>query len=146
MRFNLKQMLLATALVGVILTFGLFVFSIVKTRSVVSIDHPNGSRLRVVQEFNAELFNTSIYFDDGDGQWRWYYYDHEDWYWGSAISQIDGDSIQVTAGIRSIEIDTKTGECAISSAQGNRTYDKSTRITNLPAGSSVDKTISENAG
>ena len=145
MKFSLKHMFVATALIGAALAVGLFIASIVKTRSVVSIDHPNGTRLRIVQKFTAELFDTSIYFDDGDGQWRWYYYDHEDWYWGSARSRIEGNLIQITSGERSVEIDTKTGDCTISNGESyRREYDKSTRITELPSGISGDNTKSEN--
>jgi hypothetical protein len=54
-----------------------------QTRVIVKVDHPKGTRLCVIQQFNdfsPELFTTSISFDDGDGNWRWYYFDHEDSY------------------------------------------------------------------
>jgi hypothetical protein len=57
-----------------------------QTRVIVKVDHPKGTRLCVIQQFNdfsPELFTTSISFDDGDGNWRWYYFDHEDSYWNS---------------------------------------------------------------
>ena len=134
MRIRLRLFLLATA-IALVAAIGLFTYSIVKTRLVVNVDHPNGSRLRVVQKLGYESFYTAIYFDDGDGQWRWYYYDHNDAYWGSASILIDDNVIKITSDQRRIEMDTKTGDCTISDARENSTImRKSTKIVSLPEG------------
>ncbi len=85
MRYSTKTLLILTAIVASLLAMTLMVNSAIKTRVLASVDHPNGTRLRVVQYFNyqPELFTTSIYFDNGDGNWHWYYFDHEDSYWGT---------------------------------------------------------------
>ena len=125
MRFSLKQLFLLTTVVAITCVAFLIVQHAMATRAIVSEDLPNGTRVRVVQEFSGEPFNTSIYFDDGDGQWRWYYYDHEDWYWGTADSTFEAGVLHVSTGSRSIVIDTVTGECEISGSQmGNRRYEK----------------------
>ena len=66
---------------------------------------------------------------DGDGTWRWYYYDHEDSYWCSADCEIEGPDIYISSpGYRSIQVNTVTGECKVSYADGRiRTYGKSGR-------------------
>lgn len=124
-----------TAIVGAILSIAVAIRSAIETRFVVNIDHPNGTRFRVVQkfEYSGDLFNTSIYFDDGDGQWRWYYYDHEDWYWGRAETNIDRSIIYVSANKRNVIFDTETGECTVSQLDGDsRHHRKSNRIKTLP--------------
>ena len=136
MRFKTRHLLLLTAIISVILSVAVAIQSAIKTRLVVNIDHPNGTRLRVVQkfEYSGDLFDTSIYFDDGDGQWRWYYYDHEDWFWGSADTNINGSVIAVSADKRSIVFDTKTGECTVSQLDGDiRIQEKSDVIRTLPS-------------
>ena len=103
---------------------------------IVSVDHPNGTRLRVTQQFNhqPELFTTSIHFDDGDGRWRWYYFDHQDFYWGSADAEIAGDRILVTARDRRIDFDTSTGRCSVMHEGRRRDHEKSEEFVALPAG------------
>ncbi len=137
MQFKTRHLLALTTIISVLLVIILSVRSALATRMVVSADHPNGARLRVVQNFtySGDFFNTSIYFDDGSGDWRWYYYAHEDWYWGSAEFKIIDSQINVSSNKRSIAIDTATGECTVSDADGvRRTFQKSDRIKNLPPG------------
>ena len=134
MRFTIRQLIGLLTLISVGLAMIVFVYAAIQTRLVAKIDHPNGTRLRLVQEFtySGELFETSIYFDDGDGKWRWYYYDHDDGYWGSAIIRVDGPQISITHKKRSVLFDTVTGECSIAQADGARRKDnKSVRIDNL---------------
>jgi hypothetical protein len=127
--------LILTAIVGAILSAAIVIRTAIEPRFVVNIDHPNGTRFRVVQEFqyNGEMFDTSIYFDDGNGQWRWYYYDHDDGYWGSAETKIDGSIINVFANKRSIKFDTETGECTVTQLEGGRrNQQKSSKFRTLP--------------
>ena len=107
----------------------------VSTRAVVSEDLPNGTRIRIIQTFSGEPFETAIYFDDGDGQWRWYYYDHEDWYWGRADTTYADGIVTIDASRRSVVFDTRTGECIIDGSQlGKTETGKSTRVVELPGG------------
>ena len=134
MRFTTKYLMLLTVVVAVILAVVVSVKSAIEPRFVSSIDHPNGSRLRVVQTFSyGDLFNTSIYFDDGDGRWRWYYFDHDDSYWQSADSQILGAEVHIKSDGRKIMFNVETGECTIQRGEGViRSAIKSTDFRMLP--------------
>lgn len=137
MRFNLRQLFLVIVVCSVVLSAGAYLCSAFAPRIVASVDHPNGTRLRVVQkfEYNGDLFNTTIYFDNGDGQWRWYYFDHDDTYWGRATSDVMEDTIRIESNDRMIQFDTVSGECRISNHEvGDRIYANSTRIVSLPDG------------
>ncbi len=137
MRYKIRHLLILTAIVGAILSAAIVIHTAIEPRVVVNIDHPNGTRFRVVQEFqyNGDMFDTSIYFDDGDGQWRWYYYDHDDGYWGSAGTEIDGSMINVFSIKRSIKFDTETGECTVTQFEGGRrNQQKSIKFRTLPPG------------
>ena len=102
-------------------------------RVVICVRHPNGSRLLVTQTWHGEPFNTVVFFDEGDGIWRWYYYEHEDWYWDTATGKIVGDEIHVNAWKRSVVINTVTGECRRVRTDGKDwTTRRSTRTDRLP--------------
>ncbi len=126
MRFTLKKLFFATAVIAVIVALSVFIRSALAMRLVAAVDHPNGSRLRVVQklQLSSDLFDTSIYFNDGDGRWRWYYFDHADWYWDIAETQVEQDIVFVRAPDREIVMDTRTGDCTISQNGDSRTYPK----------------------
>lgn len=130
MQYRIKSLLLLTALVGFVLAGIVFVLGAIQSRVIASAEHPNGARFRVIQNFNyqPELFTTSVYFDDGDGRWRWYYFDHEDFYWGNATAEIDGDKFTVASGSRQIELDAITGECRTIHSGRTRTVAKSDRF------------------
>jgi hypothetical protein len=136
LRYNIKTLLILTAIIASVLSAILIVDGAIQTRAIVNVDHPNGPRLRVIQYFNyqPELFTTSIYFDDGDGEWRWYYFDHEDSYWGGADVEIADNEIRVTSKYRNIEFDTSTGECTTFRSGKRRFHEKSDTIKSLPAG------------
>ena len=118
------------------LSVALVVRAAVELRVVASVDHPSGSHLWVTPKYGviSEPFVTEIFFDDGDGNWRWNYYDHEDSYWGSADCEVIGSEIHVKSpGNRSIQIDAFTDECSVWNAQGRtRCYGKSTRTDARP--------------
>ena len=90
----------------------------------------------MIQYFNyqPELFTTSIYFDDGDGEWRWYYFDHQDSYWGGAEVEIADSEIRVTSKYRNIEFDTSTGECTTLRSGRRRFHENSDTIKSLRSG------------
>jgi len=135
-QFGLKHVLMLVTTVCAALSVAVVIRSALEPRVVASVVHPNGTRLVVTQEFGmiGEPFVTEIYFDDGGGSWKWYYYDHEDSYWGNADCAIVGSDIRVSSpGKRSIQLDTTTGECSVSNAEGRiRSYRKSTQIDTLP--------------
>ena len=136
MRYNIKTLLILTAIIASVLSVILIVIGAIQTRAIVNVDHPNGTRLRVIQYFNyqPELFTTSIFFDDGDGNWRWYYFDHQDSYWGSAEIEIADNEISVTSKYRNLEFDTSTGECTTFHSGRRRFHEKSDTIKSLPQG------------
>jgi len=135
MKFRLKHLFAMVALAALVVAGSVMVADAVSNRAVVSEDLPNGTRVRIVQTFSGEPFETAIYFDDGDGQWRWYYFDHEDWYWGRADTSYADGILTVDAGRRSVVFDTRTGDCTIKGSQLGKTANgKSTRIVELPHG------------
>ena len=137
MQVTLRNVFLITFIVCAILGAGLYLQSKLEPRIVASVDHPNGTRLRVVQkfEYSGDFFNTSIYFDHGDQKWRWYYFDHDDSYWATADTDINGNEVRIESEQRLILFDTLTGQCKISNQEvGNRTSDRSTQIVDLPPG------------
>jgi hypothetical protein len=52
---------------------------------------PDGTEFCVVQtcNWNGEPFTTSCYYRKPGGNWGWFYYDHEDWYWGRGRTEVD---------------------------------------------------------
>lgn len=52
---------------------------------------PDGSEFCVLQRCNwsAEMFTTAFYHKPADGNWHWYYYSHQDTYWGGARIEFD---------------------------------------------------------
>ena len=136
------------AIIAVLLSIAFMVTAAIQTRVIASVDHPNGTRLRVIQYFNfqPELFTTSIYSDEGDGQWRWYYFDHEDSYWGSASTEINDSKILITSKNRRIEFETSTGECTTFHSDRNRFHKKSDTFKLLPDGVKEGSKPQENAG
>ena len=148
MRYNIKTLLILTVGIAVSLSVLLIVKGAIQTRVIVAVDHSIGTRLRVIQCFNyrAELFTTSMYFDDGDGKWRWYYIDHQDTYWGNAATEITNSKIYVTSKSRQIEFDTSTGECTVFHFGRRRDHEKSNRIHSLPPGVDDVPNPRKNAG
>ena len=84
-------------LAGVALFFGLAVAAfrhLNGPRVVANAVAPNGMEFRVVQQCNwsGEPFTTSCYYRKPGGAWGWFYYDHQDGYWGAAQTEIDADA------------------------------------------------------
>lgn len=129
MQFTLRHVFFIILIVGAIFCASLYLQSKLEPRIVASVDHPNGTRLRVVQkfEYSGDFFKTSIYFDNGDEKWRWYYFDHDDSYWGTADTDVEVNEIRIESKRRLILFDTVTGQCRLSNREvADRTYDKST--------------------
>ncbi len=81
------------ASIGVVLAAAavLFVRHIDDPRVVARAVAPDGTEFCVVQTCNwdFEFFTTSCYYRKAGGQWGWFYYDHQDWYWGRGRAEVD---------------------------------------------------------
>ncbi|MCC6507885.1 MAG: hypothetical protein IT423_02170 [Pirellulaceae bacterium] len=120
-RFRIQHILVLTAVIAVFITVWLAIQNAIATRTIVAIDLPAKKRVRVIQTFGGEPFDTKVYFDAGDGQWGFYYYEHEDWYWNKADVQSDGETISIMRGGRStIQLNTQTGACIVERLDGQR--------------------------
>ncbi len=135
-KFRIQHLLLLTTVIAVSIALWLALMSATSTRTIVSIDLPENKRFRVIQTFGGEPFDTKIYFDAGDGQWGFYYYEHEDWYWNQADVKSSGDTLSIMRGGRStIQLNTQTGFCIVERADGwRREYEKPVYYTNLLPG------------
>lgn len=70
---------------------GLFIWHINGPRVVARAVAPDGTEFCIVQtcNWNLEFFTTSCYYRKPGGRWGWFYYDHEDWYWGRGRAEVD---------------------------------------------------------
>ena len=81
-------------IIGALVLLGGFVFSIVAVRHiknprvVTRAVAPNGIEFLILQTL-GEPFNTSAHYRKPGGPWGWFYYDHEDWYWGKGRAVVD---------------------------------------------------------
>lgn len=102
-------------LLAIILSVGAssayFVRLLRSPRIIVEAETPNGYRVCVVQTL-GEPFNTSTYVRDPNGQWQWFYLDHEDVPWLAAVIEKDSRQHRVKIvgnGARRAEYDWETG-------------------------------------
>jgi hypothetical protein len=81
----------AWVLVAIIFAAVAFAFHIRHPRIVASAIAPDGTELRVVQTCNwsPEPFTTAVYYRRPGGRWGWFYYDHQDDYWGSGHTELN---------------------------------------------------------
>jgi len=70
--------------------FVLLAITICRPRVIAEAVAPNGVRVCVVQTL-GEPFNTATYVRQTDGQWRWFYLDHEDGPWLRGSIEIDAE-------------------------------------------------------
>ncbi len=70
---------------------GLFLWHIGSPRIVARAVTPEGIEMCIVQRCNwsGEPFTTSFVFRKPGGRWGWFYYDHQDTYWGSGHALIN---------------------------------------------------------
>ena len=87
-RTKIMSAVIAVLLVVVV---ALFIWHINGPRVVARAVAPGGTEFCVVQTCNwdLEFFTTSCYYRKPGGQWGWFYYDHEDWYWGHGRAEVD---------------------------------------------------------
>ncbi len=120
-RFRIQHLFILTTVVAVSIAAWLALQHAMSTRTIVALDLPGNKRIRVIQTFGGEPFDTKFYFDAGDGRWGFYYYDHEDWYWNKAEVESDGDTLSIVrGGHRTINLNTRTGFCIVEHANGKR--------------------------
>ena len=118
-RFRIQHLLGFTAVVAFALCSGITCHHVSSTRTIIAIDLPQNKRIRLIQDFGGEPFDTQLYFDAGDGRWGFYYYEHEDWYWNNADAEMLGDTIHIIRDGRcTIRLDTHTGLCVVDRADG----------------------------
>ena len=61
------------------------------SRIIASAITSDGVEMCIVQEFNwsPELFTTSFVYRKPQSSWSWFYYDHQDSYWGKGRASLD---------------------------------------------------------
>ena len=116
---------IAFAAVLVLLVAAIFwVSEATKTRTIAAVDLAENKKLRVVQTFGGEPFDTKVYLDNkgvysGDGRWGFFYYNHEDGYWNDAETRIAGEVVSVMRNGRwTIRFNTSDGTCEVRRADG----------------------------
>ncbi len=83
------KLLALSLLACVAALLAIYLPGILSTRTLADITGPDGTRFTVEQSFNydPELFTTRCFSYSPDGTQRcWYYYDHEDDYWGESAT------------------------------------------------------------
>lgn len=87
-----------TFVVASIAMLGLFLWHIRKPRIVARAVTPDGVELRVIQGCNwdPEGFYTSVYYRKPGSPWGWFYYDHQDIYWGSGRAEVNPQAKRIT--------------------------------------------------
>jgi len=76
----------------------LFLWHINGPRVVARAAAPDGTEFYVIQTSNwdFEFFTTACYYRRPGGRWGWFYYDHQDWYWGRGHAEIDERSKRIS--------------------------------------------------
>jgi hypothetical protein len=71
----------------------LFLRHALAPRIVARAVTPDGIEMCVLQRctWDVEFFNTCFVFHKPGQPWKWFYYDHEDDYWGTARFTLDMD-------------------------------------------------------
>ena len=93
MRRTFKTLIVA-AIAALVFGSALIIRHLSSSRIVGRAGTPAGVELCVVQKCNwdAEPFTTAFVYRKPGGPWNWFYYDHEDWYWGHARIVLDTNS------------------------------------------------------
>lgn len=75
--------------IGLVMLLGLLIRWVVVPRTIASAIAPDGTQMCIVQQWGGEPFATSFVYRKPGKAWGWFYYDHEDWYWGSGHVVVD---------------------------------------------------------
>ncbi len=83
--------ILAILLIIMAVSLGMALRHVSGPRVVARAVAPDGTEMCIVQKFNwgVELFTTSFVFRRPGGRWGWFYFDHQDLYWGSGGISLD---------------------------------------------------------
>jgi len=85
------QVVVIVALIVVAVLVGLLIKHLNGPRIVAEAVAPDGTEMCIVQRCNwsGEPFTTSFYYRKPGGPWGWFYFDHQDWYWGTGGVDLD---------------------------------------------------------
>ncbi|HNU51124.1 MAG TPA: hypothetical protein PKJ98_09540 [Verrucomicrobiota bacterium] len=91
------KVVIAACLAGLVLAgvgahrFLRFLLRVGVPRIVARAVSPDGVEMCIVQEcnFSTEPFTTSFVYRKPGADWGWFYFDHEDWYWGTGRVSVD---------------------------------------------------------
>lgn len=91
-------MIAAGSAILLVVAAALFIWHINGPRVVARAVAPDGTEFCVVQTCNwdLEFFTTSCYYRKPGGQWGWFYYDHQDWYWRRGRAEVDAVAKRVS--------------------------------------------------
>jgi hypothetical protein len=106
---NLKRYLLGFVALAAVLSGGLLIRHLIGPRVVARASSPDGVEMCIVQRL-GEPFATGFYFRKPGGQWGWFYFDHEDWYWARSrvvLNTNHGIATFYRDGARAISFDWK---------------------------------------
>jgi hypothetical protein len=88
------KILIVAAIAALVFGSALVIRHIASSRIIGRAVTPEGVELCVVQKCNwdGEPFTTAFVYRKPGGPWNWFYYDHQDWYWGHARIVLDTNS------------------------------------------------------
>lgn len=88
---KLKILLLITAIAAFLAAVAMAIWHINGPRVVGRAVSPDGVEMCVVQRCNwgGEPFTTSFFCRQPGSNWAWFYFDHQDWYWGYSQASLD---------------------------------------------------------
>ena len=91
---NRTKIILVTSVAGLVtaaLGVRAFLRHISAPRIVARATSSGGVEMCIVQQCNwsAEPFTTSFVYRKPGADWGWFYYSHEDWYWGASRVSVD---------------------------------------------------------
>ena len=85
------RVLFSIVAIALAASVGLFLHHISSPRVIARAVAPDGTEMCVVQQCNwsAEPFTTSFVYRRPGSTWGWFYFDHQDLYWGSSRVALD---------------------------------------------------------
>jgi len=85
------RIILGSLAIALIASVVLVLFHINGPRVVGRAAAPDGTEMCLVQKcnWNGEPFTTSFVYRRPGGTWNWFYYDHQDSYWGRSRVELD---------------------------------------------------------
>jgi len=116
------KVVIAACLAGLVLVgvgthrFLRFLLRVGVPRIVARAVSPDGVEMCIVQEcnFSTEPFTTSFVYRKPGADWGWFYFDHEDWYWGTGRVSVDTSN--------QVAVFYRAGSPAATFAWGTETY------------------------